>query len=81
LVGGNLAKIFWDTNLFIYLFEEHPVLGESVRRLRRSMIARGDWLFTSCFTVGEILVKPVSLHRDDIAARYTAFFTSVVSNK
>jgi predicted nucleic acid-binding protein len=74
LVGGNLAKIFWDTNLFIYLFEEHPVLGESVRRLRRSMIGRGDRLFTSCLTVGEILVKPVSLQRNDIATRYANFF-------
>jgi len=69
-----VAKIFWDTNLFIYLFEEHPVMGESVRSLRRSMIERGDQLFTSSLTVGEILVKPVSLKRDDIAARYTGFF-------
>jgi len=38
------------------------------------MRTRGDRLFTSCLTVGEILVKPVSLGHQEIADRYTAFF-------
>ena len=69
-----MANIFWDSNLFIYLFEEHPVFGESVRSLRRKMRTRGDRLFTSCLTLGEILVKPVSLKNKVLTDRYAGFF-------
>jgi predicted nucleic acid-binding protein len=70
-----LASIFWDSNLFIYLFEEHPQFGEPVRSLRRRMRIRGDRLFTSCLTVGEILVKPVRCHNKEVADRYTGLFS------
>ena len=55
-----MAKIFWDTSLFIYLFEEHPAFGDQVAQIRRRMLARGDRLFTSALTLGEILVEPVA---------------------
>ena len=38
------------------------------------MRTRGDHLFTSCLTVGEVLVKPVSLHQKQIVDRYNALF-------
>jgi predicted nucleic acid-binding protein len=38
------------------------------------MRTRGDRLLTSCLTVGEILVKPVSCNHKEIADRYTGFF-------
>lgn len=38
------------------------------------MRTRGDRLFTSCLTVGEILVKPVSGGHKEIADRYAGFF-------
>jgi predicted nucleic acid-binding protein len=39
------------------------------------MRTRGDRLFTSCLTLGEILVKPLSCNRTEIADRYTGFFS------
>src|SRR5438128_1052986 len=39
------------------------------------MRTRGDHLFTSCLTVGEILVRPVSSKSKEIADRYMAFFS------
>jgi predicted nucleic acid-binding protein len=54
-----MSRIFWDTNLFIYLLEDKGELTARVSWLRRSMLARGDQLLTSALTVGEILVKPV----------------------
>jgi uncharacterized protein len=54
-----VSRIFWDTNLFIYLLEDKGELTARVSRLRRSMLARGDQLLTSALTLGEILVKPV----------------------
>jgi len=38
------------------------------------MRARGDRLFTSTLTVGEILVKPVSSNHQEVADLYTGLF-------
>jgi len=54
----ELSRIFWDTNLFIYLIEDFGELSERVLELRSRMRSRGDLLFTSTLTVGEVLVKP-----------------------
>ena len=69
-----MARIYWDSNLFIYLFEEHPLYAPKVRLLRSRMLERGDQLFTSAFAVGEILVKPVETGQRAISDRYLAFF-------
>ena len=67
-----MTRVFWDTNLFIYLLEGGR-LAPRVRQLRERMLARGDQLVTSTLTLGEVLVKPqqagdsVALdHRDAI---------------
>jgi predicted nucleic acid-binding protein len=69
-----LANIFWDTNLFIYLLEDSPGFGAVVHDLRRRMLHRNDRLFTSALTIGEVLVKPLSLGNRVLADRYRAFF-------
>ena len=60
-----MSRIFWDTNLFIYFLEGNDELSLATKRLRGSMLARGDQLLTSALTLGEILVKP--LDRGDTA--------------
>ncbi len=65
-----MSRIFWDTNLFIYLFEDYGRLSQRVQELRRSMLARGDQLLTSTLTLGEILVKPVEKGDQALALRY-----------
>jgi predicted nucleic acid-binding protein len=69
-----LAKVFWDTNLFIYLFENHATLAERVERIRLRMLERGDQLCASALTVGEILVQPVRAGRPDLEERYRRLF-------
>ena len=54
-----MSRIFWDTNLFIYLLEGKDKLSPATRHLRRNMLARGDQLLTSAITLGEVLVKPL----------------------
>ncbi len=54
-----MSRIYWDTNLFIYLFEDYGQLSERVATLRRRMRARNDQLFASTLTLGEVLVKPI----------------------
>lgn len=60
-----MSRVFWDTNLFIYLFEGSGTLANEVAALRSRMLARRDQLLTSAITLGEILVKP--LERGDLA--------------
>ena len=66
-----MSRIFWDTNLFIYLFEGADEEAERVAALRRRMIERRDRLLTSTLTLGELLVKPLDAGRKDLARRYT----------
>jgi predicted nucleic acid-binding protein len=54
-----MSRIFWDTNLFIYLFEGSAAFGGQVATLREKMLLRGDQLVTSALTLGEVLVKPI----------------------
>ena len=54
-----MSRIFWDTNLFIYLFENHGPLSKTTTELRKRMLIRGDQLLTSTLTLGEVLVKPL----------------------
>jgi predicted nucleic acid-binding protein len=57
-----MSRLFWDTNLFIYLWEDFGSLSNQVLALRNRMLVRGDELFTSAITLGEILVKPLQNH-------------------
>lgn len=72
-----MSRVFWDSNLFIYLFEGLGQLNQRVIELRKAMLVRGDQLITSAFTLGEILVKPVE--RDDLqlSRKYEEALTSM----
>ncbi len=52
-------KVFWDTNLFIYLWENSDNAAK-VLQLAGQYSANGDELCTSSLSLGEILVKPFS---------------------
>lgn len=65
-----MSRVFWDTNLFIYLMEGTGANAESVVALRRRMIERGDELLTSTLTLGELLVKSVEMGDDRLRDSY-----------
>jgi predicted nucleic acid-binding protein len=74
-----MSRIFWDTNLFIYLMEDYGDLSERVARLRERMLARGDELCTSTLTLGEVLVKPLKAGDEDLRHQYeTAILTTAL---
>jgi predicted nucleic acid-binding protein len=50
-----MTRIFWDSMLFIYLFQKDPAHWERVASLRRQSIERGDEICTSHLALGEIL--------------------------
>ena len=65
-----MSRVFWDTNLFIYLFEDYGPLSKAVARLRSKMLERGDQLLTSTLTLGEILVKPTERNDPELCRKY-----------
>ena len=65
-----MSRVFWDTNLFVYLIEGQGPRAEAVAALRHRMIERGDELLTSALTLGELLVKPVETGNDELRDRY-----------
>ena len=65
-----MSRIFWDTNLFVYLLEDKGELTEQVVALRERMVERSDELLTSTLTLGEILVKPTEAGDETLVRRY-----------
>ena len=65
-----MSRIFWDTNLFVYLIEDFGALSERIVALRTRMLERGDELLTSALTLGEVLVKPMEAGREDLQHTY-----------
>ena len=74
-----MSRIFWDTNLFIYLFEDKDERSEQVATLRRRMIEREDELLTSALTLGEILVKPRETCNNEFAKVYELAISAVAT--
>ena len=71
-----MSRIFWDTNLFVYLLEDKGELTEHVVAMRQRMIERGDELITSALTLGEILVRPMEAGNHGLMRRYEQTITA-----
>ena len=74
-----MSRIFWDTNLFVYLLEDKGELTERVVSLRERMIERNDELLTSTLTLGEILVRPLEAGDETLARRYEQAITAAAT--
>jgi predicted nucleic acid-binding protein len=68
----GVNRIFWDTNLFIYLIDDYGQLSERVVGLRKRMNERRDELCTLALTLAEILIKPLEANEEVFARRYEA---------
>ncbi|MCY3818746.1 MAG: PIN domain-containing protein [Gammaproteobacteria bacterium] len=71
-----MSRIFWDTNLFVYLLEGQGDRTERVADLRQRMLEREDVLLTSALTLGEVLVKPLESGNEALARRYEELVTT-----
>jgi predicted nucleic acid-binding protein len=65
-----VSRVFWDTNLFIYLLEGEGPQSDRVTTLRERMLERDDELCTSTLTLGEVLVKPTEQGNEALRQRY-----------
>jgi predicted nucleic acid-binding protein len=69
-----MARVFFDTNLFIYLLENVGENSSRTHNLLARMTERKDQLLTSTMTLGEILVKPMRLGKREWAKQYEELF-------
>jgi len=74
-----MSRIFWDTNLFVYLLEDKGELTDQVVALRERMVERSDELLTSTLTLSEILVRPVEVGDETLARRYEQSITAAAT--
>ncbi|MFQ5848904.1 MAG: type II toxin-antitoxin system VapC family toxin [Candidatus Methylomirabilales bacterium] len=74
----GVSRIFWDTNLFIYLFEDQGAQSQRVAALRERMLQRNDQLCTSTLTLGEVLVKPLEQGDEGLRHRYEEALSQAV---
>jgi uncharacterized protein len=74
-----MSRIFWDTNLFIYLLERNERFSPLTRELRTKMLTRGDQLLTSTITLGEILIKPTQAGDAERCRRYERAISSAAT--
>jgi predicted nucleic acid-binding protein len=74
----GVSRVFWDTNLFIYLFEGTDARAERVAALRQRMRQRHDQLYTSTLTLGEVLVKPLERGDEELRQKYERALTGAV---
>lgn len=65
-----MSKIFFDTNIFIYLFEGLEPNRSRVLSVRKRMLDRGDSLVTSAMTLAEVLVRPTRLGQTSLIEQY-----------
>ena len=50
-----MSRIFWDTMLLIYLLEANPAYKQRIQETMLRSRKRGDQLFTSYLSLGEIM--------------------------
>jgi predicted nucleic acid-binding protein len=67
---SRMNRIFFDTNIFIYMFEGREPNRSRMLEIRRQMLERGDRIVTSAMTLGEVLVKPTKLGQASLIEQY-----------
>ena len=69
---GSFSKVGLDTSVFIYHFEKHPIYSPLTQELLSDIEKGVRKGITSTITLMEIIVKPLSLGKNDIARKYEA---------
>lgn len=70
-------RVFWDTNIFIYLWEK-KVLTSEMEALSDFVDREGHILVTSTLTLGEILVQPMQQGKPAVVRAYQSAMHQLV---
>ena len=77
-----MSRIYWDSMLFIYWLEDHPLFAKRVAAIHDRMRERQDELITSAVTVGEVLAgvyrKGPPSRADEVRSMLLSLISEVV---
>lgn len=71
-----MRRIYWDTMLYVYWFENHPKYAARIEEIYSVMHRRGDLLCCSPLVYAEVLAGPVSTGDTDATEALKRFFNS-----
>lgn len=71
-----MRRIYWDTMIHAYWFEDHDALSERVHSIRETMLQRADTLCSSLFVLSELLVGPTKLGEREASSLVEQYFHS-----
>jgi predicted nucleic acid-binding protein len=63
-------RVYFDTNVFIYLVEGYPAFQTSLNEIRESILHQEAEMFTSELTLCEVLVMPFRLNNTEVVNIY-----------
>ena len=71
-----MRRIYWDTMIHAYWFEDNDVLSLRVQQIYSMMQKRGDLLCSSVFVLSELLVGPLKDQNLEAIEAIEQFFDS-----
>lgn len=71
-----MRRIYWDTMIHAYWFEDNKALSVRVQHVYSTMLKRGDVLCSSAFVLSELLVGPIKEQNFVAADAIEQFFDS-----
>ena len=74
-----MSRVFFDTNLFVYLFEQNPAYYNDVVNLLAQMNRRNDEIVTSWMTLAEVQIKPRMLGDVALCEQYRTTLRHMVT--
>ena len=74
-----MSRVYWDSMLFIYWLEDHPLYAKQVDAIHSRMKQRQDRLITGAFTFGEVLAGTYRKGRAELADQFRTLLRSVVA--
>jgi predicted nucleic acid-binding protein len=72
---AGIKKISLDTNMFIYVFEQHPEFGEKAKAILEEVENGVISAVASAVSLTEILVKPIREGNLNLEKQYKLLFT------
>ena len=74
-----MSRVYWDSMLFIYWLEDHPLYAKQVDAIHSRMKQRQDRLITGAFTLGEVLAGTYRKGRAELADQFRTLLRGVVA--
>ncbi|MBV9438175.1 MAG: PIN domain-containing protein [Acidobacteria bacterium] len=72
-----MSRVYWDSMLFIYLFENNPRYADRASHIINRIKDRGDVLCTGTLTLTEVLTGMYRRGHEDDAARARQVFERI----